>query len=225
MANREAFLPAYLSKENVPGLYRWLAPVYDLAGVVLGSKARNVGLDRARIQNGERVLELGVGTGLTFRQIVRRNPDGWNEGVDLTEAMLVRARRRMARTGFDNYRLVHGDAVRLPYDDNSFDCLISTYMFDLLSRAQMEEALTEWGRVLAPGGRLVLVYQTTGRRWYQEIWDTCYCCVPVILGGCRGIAPAPLVHEAGMEVESTEFISRLGIPQEVLVARPLASRP
>jgi ubiquinone/menaquinone biosynthesis C-methylase UbiE len=64
------------------------------------SKARDRCLEIAAIQDGESVLEVAVGTGLAFERILKANPSGRNEGIDLTEAMLNRAEKRAASAGF-----------------------------------------------------------------------------------------------------------------------------
>ena len=222
MPDETTYLPAYVSPGKLPRLYHWLAPVYDLAGVLIGSQARILALERARIQNGEHVLELGVGTGLTFAQIVRRNPAGRNEGLDITEAMVARARQRLARMEHTNYHLSIGDARQPPYAEESFDCIVSTFMLDLFSREEMEAMLKRWTSLLRSDGRLVLVYQAVTDCWHEQLWDTVYRLVPYILGGCRGIAPIPLIEDAGLEIASRDLVTRLGVPQEIVVARPAA---
>jgi hypothetical protein len=83
----------------------------------------------------------------------------------------------------------------------------------------MSMALACWARLLRPGGRLVLVYQSTSHCWYENIWDMCYRVCPVVLGGCRGIAPEPLIRAVGFSVSSKDSVTRFGVPQEILVAR------
>src|SRR5262249_5393687 len=87
-----------LAKEQVPPVYTALAPYYDLWAILTETRPRRRALDRADIRDGETVLEVAVGTGLAFAEILRRNPSGRNEGVDLTEAMLARARTKAARS-------------------------------------------------------------------------------------------------------------------------------
>ncbi len=218
MSQGKRFLPAYVSADKIPTLYRWLAPVYDLAGVLIGSRARRLAIERANIRNGEDVLELGTGTGLTFAEIVRRNPDGRNEGIDITEEMLVQARQRLARLGHSNYRLSLGDARTPPYSTNSFDCIVSTFMLDLFSERDMTDMLQRWAHLLRSDGRLVLVYQAVSDCWYEQIWDRCYRVFPYVLGGCRAIEPVPLLEQAGLTIVSRDVVTRMGVPQAVVVA-------
>ena len=119
----------------MPDIYRRIAPAYDLWAQLTESKARDRCLDLVSIQDGESVLEVAVGTGLAFERILMANPSGRNEGIDLTEAMLSRARKRAIKQGVDNYRLEIGDAYSLKYPDGNFDVLINNYMFDSVYQA------------------------------------------------------------------------------------------
>lgn len=211
-------LPARIPRQMMPRLYRWIAPVYDLAGYLLASKARQKCIKTAQIRNPEAVLEVGVGTGLTFAEILRLNPKGRNEGVDITAAMVNRAQRRAQRVKGATFQVLQGDAYDLDVKDESFDCVVSTYVVDLLPGEDILDVLTEWKRVLRPGGRLVLVYKTNGKRWYQKIWDACYRYVPFLLGGSRGVSLEDPVTQVGMERVQVDTVSQLTLRSAVLLA-------
>ena len=188
-------LEARIAKNRVSDIYRRIAPSYDLWAWFTESKARDRCLELAAIQDGEAILEVAVGTGLTFERILQANPTGRNEGIDLTEAMLVRADRRAAKSGSSNYRLRVGDAYDLDFEANSFDVLINNYMFDLLPQQDFPVVLEEFSRVLRPGGRLAMVNMTRGERWYNGIWEQIYRINPALLGGCRGVLLITQVEE------------------------------
>jgi ubiquinone/menaquinone biosynthesis C-methylase UbiE len=57
------------------------------------SKARQRALEIAKIQNGEKILEVALGTGLNFVEILKRNPNGWVDGIDVSTKMVERARK------------------------------------------------------------------------------------------------------------------------------------
>ena len=63
------------------------------------SKARQRALEFARIQNGEKILEVALGTGLNFVEILKRNPNGWVEGIDVSMKMVEKAKKRISKTG------------------------------------------------------------------------------------------------------------------------------
>lgn len=88
---------AKLSKDDVVQVYSQTAFIYDLWGRLTETNARKKALALAHIQNGESVLEVAIGTGLTFQEILRANSNGANVGVDLTPAMLEKAKSRAAK--------------------------------------------------------------------------------------------------------------------------------
>ena len=83
-------------------------------------------------------------------------------GCDFSEPMLDLARRKAAERGVETVRFEWADALALPYDDGSFDAV--TVGFGVRNLAELRRGLTELGRVLAPGGRLVILEITQPRR-------------------------------------------------------------
>lgn len=211
-------LQARVDKEQVATIYRRIAPSYDLWARLTESKARDRCLELAEIRDGEAVLEVAVGTGLAFERILAANPSGRNEGIDLTEAMLSRARNKAANSGTDNYRLRIGDAYSLEFEDDSFDLLVNNYMFDLLPQQDFPDVLCEFKRVLRPGGRLAMVNMCPGERWYQGLWERIYKINPALLGGCRGVAVLPELPASGFTRARREYISQFTFPSEIVTA-------
>jgi ubiquinone/menaquinone biosynthesis C-methylase UbiE len=208
---------ARITKEQVPHIYSKIASIYDLWALLTERKARNRCLELAAVQDGEDVLEVAVGTGLAFVEILKANPSGRNEGVDLTAAMLALAEKKARRTGIDSYRLQVGDAYRLKFPDDSFDALINNYMFDLLPERDFRTVLEEFKRVLRPGGRLAMVNMTEGTRWYNGVWGRLYQFSPALLGGCRPVSVLPLMRQCGYQQTTREYFSQFTFPSEVIV--------
>jgi ubiquinone/menaquinone biosynthesis C-methylase UbiE len=209
---------ARLDKSKVPDTYRRIASLYDAWARLTESKARERCLAMAAIQDGESVLEVAVGTGLAFERILEANPSGRNEGVDLTDAMLARAKARATKSGNKNYRLSIGDAYDLDFADDSFDVLINNYMFDLLPESDFPRVLGEFQRVLRLGGRLLMVNMTAGEHWYNGIWPLIYRINPALLGGCRGVSLVPHLQAAGFVRIEREYRSQTTFPSEIIYA-------
>lgn len=207
---------ARIAKDRVADIYRRIAPTYDLWAWFTESKARDRCLELAAIRDGEDVLEVAVGTGLAFERVLQANPSGRNEGIDLTESMLSRAKKRAARSAASNYRLRVGDAYDLDFEDRSFDVLINNYMFDLLPERDFAAVLNEFARVLRPGGRLVLVNMAKSERWYHGLWERIYRFNPALLGGCRGVSLLEPIEKAGFQRTSREFVSQSTFPSEII---------
>jgi ubiquinone/menaquinone biosynthesis C-methylase UbiE len=106
------------------------------------------------VQPGDRVLDVGTGTGLLAELAAK-----WARsyvGVDFSGSMLSRAARKLAPLQADNVSLRWGDARALAFDDEAFDAVVSSFMLPHFPRSQKVEVLRELVRVLRPGGRLGL---------------------------------------------------------------------
>jgi ubiquinone/menaquinone biosynthesis C-methylase UbiE len=213
-----SILAARLSKNEVVEVYSRTAPLYDVWGTLTESKARKRAMALVNIRNGDAVLEVAIGTGLTFQEILKANPDGLSVGVDLTPAMLQKARVRAAKLGAGNYQIAVGDAHALKVPDQAFDVLMNSYMFDLLPEWDFMPVLQEFKRVLKPKGRMVLVNMTQGTRFYQHVWEAIYRLNPRWLGGCRGVLLARAVQTVGFSNVTRETTSQLGFPSEIISA-------
>jgi phosphatidylethanolamine/phosphatidyl-N-methylethanolamine N-methyltransferase len=130
---------------------RW-APIYDaLCGPIFLNGRRAAA--RAAREAGGRILEIGVGTGLSFEDY-----DATTEitGIDISEPMIARARLRAASGRFPWVKgLAVMDAHELNYDDASFDCVVAQFVITLV--ANPERVLSECARVVQPGGQIILV--------------------------------------------------------------------
>ena len=213
-----SIIEARLKKEDVVKVYSGIAPLYDLWGTLTETRARRRALELARVRDGEAILEVALGTGLTFQAILKANPGGKNVGVDLTPAMLEKARRRAERMGATNFQILVGDAYALDFPDGSFDLVMNNYMFDLLPEKDFALVLSQFKRVLKPGGRLVLVNMTKGERFYQRIYETIYRVNPAWLGGCRGVLLTDAVRAVGFTDIHRETLSQFGFPSEIISA-------
>src|SRR5918999_1682393 len=106
-----------------------------------------------RLNPGERVLDLGSGAGTDSLIAVQMvGDDGRVTGIDMTPAMLEKARRAGAQMGVTNVEFVEGEAERLPFDDEAFDVVISNGVIDLIP--DKDAVFAELYRVLVPGGRI-----------------------------------------------------------------------
>ena len=213
----QEILEARYTHEEIVRKYNWIAPIYDLFGILMESKARQRAIDMAAIKNGENILEVAFGTGLNFAEILKRNPQGWVYGIDVSMKMLERARKRISKTGQKNYTLYLGVCRHLPFEDGMFDILMTQYLLDILPVEDFIPILLEFSRVLRDGGRIVLVNMTKGERWFNKIYEKIYKLNPPLLAGCRGVMAQPFLEEIGFKGFQREFVSQLGFPSEVVL--------
>ena len=213
----QEILEARYTHEEIVRKYNWIAPIYDLFGILMESKARQRAINMAAIKNGETILEVAFGTGLNFVEILKRNPQGWVNGIDVSMKMLERARKRISKTGQDNYTLYLGDCRHLLFEDGTFDILMTQYLLDILPVEDFIPILLEFRRVLKDGGRIVLVNMAKGERWLNKIYEEIYKLKPPLLAGCRGVMAQPFLEEIGFKEFEREFVSQLGFPSEVVL--------
>ena len=129
--------------------YTLLAPLYDLAVGRPLRRIREASLARLPRQGGLRVLVNGIGTGLDLPLLP---PTHHYIGLDLARAMLGRALPRRGQLALE---LVQGDSQRLPFRNDSFDIVLLHLILAIVPDSVL--ALRETGRVLKPGGRVLVL--------------------------------------------------------------------
>jgi len=211
-------LDAKISQDRIESIYDRIAPLYDIWGGLTESRARNRAIELAGIKDGQTILEVAVGTGLAFYEIVKRNPHGQNVGIDLSEGMLGKAKKRLSALSRARYSLSRGSAFELPAAAGSIELLMNNYMFDLMSFEDMDRALGEFKRVLKKDGKLVLVNMTEGETRGSKVYDHIYRLSPKTMGGCRGVRLQEKLIQHGFRVETREYVQQMLFPSEVILA-------
>ncbi len=159
---------AELDKETIASAYARWAPVYDLVFGAVFERGRHAAIEAAE-RIGGRILEVGVGTGISLPDYKRSNR---LFGVDISEPMLRKARERVIEHGLTNVEgLQVMDAEQLTFPDASFDVVVAQYVVTTVPNP--EATLDEFARVLKPGGEIVLVSRVgaeAGLRRALEQW-------------------------------------------------------
>ena len=122
----------------------------------------------ARIDGGQRVLDLGCGTATLTILLKQTHPDASIVGIDGDPEVLAIARAKAAQQGV-NITFDEGMAFRLPYGDQSFDRVLSSLVFHHLTPDDKQRALNESFRILKPGGELLVVDLSDPRSFYARI--------------------------------------------------------
>jgi ubiquinone/menaquinone biosynthesis C-methylase UbiE len=177
--------------------------------------AKTQALEWLAVEPGQRVLQVGVGTGIEHAALAAVAGDGPVVGVDLARTMLELTYRRTASP------LCEADAIALPLASGTFDRIYSAYMLDLLPADDLLPVLAEFRRVLHPQGRMVLVSLTEGvdpaSHLFIAAWKLGFRLDPRRLGGCRPLNLQRLLGIAGFASERRVIVQR-GFPSEVLLA-------
>lgn len=150
-----------ISPQDVIQTYKFYAPLYDLMfGAVLGPGRRHM-TDAVATLAPSRVLEIGVGTGLTLQ---RYHPSSQVTGIDLSPEMLAHARQRAEAMPDRAIHLQEMDAEHLAFDDASFDCVTIPYVLSVTPNP--DRLVAEARRVCKPGGHIYIVNHFSGSRFW-----------------------------------------------------------
>jgi phosphatidylethanolamine/phosphatidyl-N-methylethanolamine N-methyltransferase len=141
-----------VENDFVERVYEKLAKIYDLVFGPTLHPGRVTALERMGIRPGDRVLEVGVGTGINTSMYPR---NCHVTGVDLSSSMLEKARERVAREGLRNVRLLEMDAQNLTFADDSFDIVYAPYLVSVVP--DPVQVARETSRVCKPGGKIIIL--------------------------------------------------------------------
>jgi ubiquinone/menaquinone biosynthesis C-methylase UbiE len=180
----------------------------------------------ATFEQAEKVFELGCGTGrFAFRLLTRHlSPSGRYLGTDLSQTMIDIAEQRISPYAERAKVVQSGASIRFPLPDCSVDRVVSTYVLDLLSEADIRDSISEARRVLTPSGRLCLVSLTHGVTFASRVvcalWWAVFRLHASLVGGCRPIRLDSFLDQMSWSVDYRNVVTRMGVPSEVLVASP-----
>lgn len=177
---------------------------YDLDRVPAASIDSFAGVgyhfELAALQSGERVLDLGSGSGLdSFVAALKVGKTGQVVGIDMTTAQIDKATRLRQEAGFANIEYVEGYIDQLPFEDESFDCVVSNGVINLVTNKA--ETFKEAARVLRPGGRIALSDIVTavdlpeGIVCNATLWAAC------IGGAMHREAYQEAIEDAGLRIQ------------------------
>jgi len=204
--------------------YDRISHAYDLISDAGEHKARERGEQALSVMEGERVLEIGFGTGNTMIHLATAvGESGCVSGIDVSTGMLAVATKKLAAKGFsERVDLCVGDARKLPYKDNSFDAVFASFTLELFPLEDIPEVLSEVARVLKPGGRIGVVSMATVKEgqmpselektyiWMHEHF-------PHIVD-CQPIDVVQLVSDAGLNVQQEIEMTIWSMPVRCVVA-------
>jgi len=199
--------------------YDRIARAYDLIADPAEHASREAAVELLEVAPGERVLELGCGTGHALVDVARQ-PTRTDAicGLDRSPGMLSVARHRLKREGV-RARLILGDARMLPCSDAVFDAVFMSFTLELFEPGDMHRVLAETRRALRPSGRLgVLAMAATGAHNPMiDLYTWLHFHFPHIVD-CRPISIAEILEDGGFTVQRRFDRKIAGLPIAAVVA-------
>lgn len=166
-----------LSRGTIERAYARWAPVYDLVFGKVFERGRRAAIDAAE-RVGGRILEVGVGTGISLPDYARKNRI---VGLDISAPMLRKALERVRTQHLAHVEaLAVMDAARLALPDAAFDVVVAQYVITAVP--DPEATLDEFARVLRPGGEIVLVNHIGAEAGPRAVFEQCFAPVARRLG-------------------------------------------
>ncbi len=197
--------------DRISGRYDALADAWE-------HTSREKGVLALAVGRGERVLEIGYGTGHALVQLARAEAEV--VGIDLSEGMRSVARQRLAEAGCEgSVQLDVGDARALPYEESRFDAVFMSFTLELFDAEEIPRVLAEARRVLRAGGRLAIVSLAEKDRpgFVTELYKWLHEHFPHLVD-CRPIDVVAHLRAAGFRIREKIGMSVWGLPVTSVVA-------
>jgi len=197
---------APISKWEILAVYKALAPFYDWTYGQITKSARNAAIERANRLSG-RLLDAGAGTGLA---LIRFSPQLEIVGIDLSPHMLEQAQARVDTLKPGNViGLSQMDAGAMAFADNSFDA--ATAIFMMTVAPDPHAVLAELGRVVRPGGEIILVNRFSRDGGVRGFIERLFSAAAGRLGWRPLFPMAPFIEVPGLTLTNTRKLPPFGL--------------
>ena len=210
-------------RETNQSFYDRISAAYDFISDANEHKAREAGEQALKLQPGERVLEIGFGTGNSIVNLAKAvGSEGEVCGIDVSPGMQAVTEKKVIAAGSSEcVHLTIGDARELPYEDNSFDAVFTSLTLELFPVEDIPVVLAEVGRVLKDGGRLGVVSMATVKDGDKaSVLEKTYVWMhqhfPHIVD-CQPIDVEKFVGDAGFEIQACKEMEIWTMPVRAVV--------
>jgi phosphatidylethanolamine/phosphatidyl-N-methylethanolamine N-methyltransferase len=208
-----------MHEKTTKSIYNVWSAFYDWFWPTIVHRRIRRAIDQMGILAGERVLDVGVGTGLslphypTHAEVV---------GLDLSEGMLRHARRRVRQHGLQQKHLMVANALELPFADSSFDHVLLSLVVSVVS--DPVRLIAEVRRVVRPNGQIVIINHFQSPNRLVAMIEQWLCPVFQHIGWRSDICVGPLLDQAGLAVDYRYKLDSVDLWQTIFATnRPVAA--
>lgn len=213
-----------LDREATQRFYDRISGVYDLISDRSEQRFRDRGVELLAVEPGQRVLEIGFGTGHCLVALAEATGStGRVDGMDISPGMVEVATKRVEEAGLDNVHLKTAACPPLPFEDSVFDAVFLSFTLELFPDEETPQVLSEIARVLVPTGKLGIVAMARPKpdekvsvleftyQWMHRHFPHIVDCAPIDLDS--------MLEQAGFELLHNERMSMFTMPVAVTVSR------
>lgn len=211
------------SKEAARASYNRISRWYDTIAGSTEKKYCDWGLEKLSAQPGEKILEIGFGTGHCLVAIAKAvGPSGRVIGLDISDGMLAIAKNRLQGEGLNDRVDLHlGDAAKLDFiEAGSLNGVFMSFTLELFDNPEIPRVLQECHRILKPGGRIAVVSMTKTNppgmavcmyEWFHEHMPD--------YADCRPIFARQALEQSGFTIQNISISSMWGLPVEIALGK------
>lgn len=186
----------FMNETSTRKIYNIWSHFYDKLASNLVLRRHRLAVPRMNIQPGQRVLDVGIGTGLSFESYPK---SAHVVGVDICEGMLRHAIRRADESNLASANICVADALTLPFEKGSFDHVFISHVITVVSNPV--RLIEEIRRVAKPGGRIVIInHFQSGNRVIGAL-EKWFCPLFVKIGFKSDLSLEKLIQDTGVQVD------------------------
>ena len=208
-----------MERERTEKIYTQYAGFYDLLFDRVFDPGRRLAVESLETAPQDRVLIVGIGTGLSLRHFP---PEAMLTGIDISDAMLAEAGEKISELGLWNLELIRMDANRMKFQEDTFDKVFLPHMLSTVRSP--ERVLSEVVRVSKAGARIAILSHLRSRNRFVGFWECLLTPVTAKIGFRLDLPVATVASQPGLSIRTIRKVNFLRLWQ-LLVCENLKETP